>query len=319
MLARCMDVRTRRIATAVVGCALALATLPAVLGGSGQAGASGSPTVATAAGTASSASQLAEKVLASAPIPPGARPWTAAPPAALTHPMLSAGISGLIDVDKLYAVGEPAGLSDTDPLDSWVLAHRPAGAMIESTGSTSGPEGDATGFALSLPPAGPNDALAQLLYATTATTGGDFVLRIDAQVVWVPDRAGGEAIPPPGGAELTGFATIWGPFGSSGPVSLQLGEVDSARLADAVNALPLAAQVFCMEDDVVFTITFRPLPFTSGAIYLVAEGTCGGMVDVSVGSTQLPVLSDQGCALRNLVAGLLPARAAGTLGAIEYC
>jgi hypothetical protein len=320
MLARCMDVRRRRIAVIVVGCAMALATLPAVLAGSGQAGAaSGSTTLAAGSGTASSGSQFAAQVLASAPIPPGARPWAAAPPAALDAPMLSVGVSGLIDVHALYVVGEPAGLSDTDPLDSWVLAHRPAGAMIQSTGSSSGPDGDATGFVLSLPTSGPNESLAQLIYETTASTGGDYVLRIDAEVVWVPDRSGTEAIPTPVGAQLTGFATLSAANPSSGPVTVQLGEAAGARIAAAVNALPLAPGTFCMEDSLLFIITFQPPPFSFNPSYSVSEDLCGSTVYVSAGATHLPALSDTGCSLRRLVASLLPAAAVGTRETVDSC
>jgi len=70
MLARCMDVRTRRIAVAGVGVVMALAVLPAVLAGSAQ------PTAATrfasitpGAAAPASGDQYAIQVLTSAPIP----------------------------------------------------------------------------------------------------------------------------------------------------------------------------------------------------------------------------------------------------------
>ena len=195
----------------------------------------------------------------------------------------------------------------------------PAGSAEMGGGSMFGPSGDATGFFLSLPTSGSNEPLAQLLYATTATTGGDYVLRIDAQVVWVPDRSGTEAIPPPAGALLTGFTTISAMNGASGPVTVQVGEADSSRLADAINALPLAPQTMCAEGSLLFTITFPPLPLTPNRTYLVSENLCGATVGVSVGTDQLPALSDQSCSVLRLVAGLLPARAAGTVGAVTYC
>ena len=249
MLARGMEVRGRRIAVIVVGGALALAALPAVLADS-----SPPPSVPAATSTApdytpsAAGEQFAAQVLASAPLPPGAQAWTAPPPAVLATPMQSIGVSGLIDIHELYLVDEPAGPALSDPLNGYVRAHVPAGSKEMGGGSMSGPSGDATGFFLSLPTSGPSQSLAMLLYATTATTGGQYVLRVDAQVVWVPDRSSSDAIPPPAGAQLTGFATLSAANPSSGPVSLQLGEADSARLAAAVNALPLAPGTFCMED-----------------------------------------------------------------------
>ena len=320
MLARGMEVRGRRIAVIVVGGALALATLPPVLADS-----SPPPSVPAATSTApdytptAAGEQFAAQVLASAPLPPGAQAWTAPPPAVLATPMQSIGVSGLIDIHELYLVDEPAGPALSDPLNGYVRAHLPAGSKEMGGGSMSGPSGDATGFFLSLPTSGPSQSLAMLLYATTATTGGQYVLRVDAQVVWVPDRSSSDAIPPPAGAQLTGFATLSAANPSSGPVSLQLGEADSARLAAAVNALPLAPGTFCMEDSLLFTIAFQPPPFSSSPSYSVSEDLCGSTVDVSVGATHLPALSDTGCSLRRLVAGLLPARAAGTRSAAADC
>jgi hypothetical protein len=320
MLARCMDVRRRRIAVIVVGCALALATLPAVLADSSPA-----PSVPAVTSTApdytpsAAGEQFAAQVLASAPLPPGAQEWTATPPAVLATPMQSIGVSGLIDIHELYLVDEPASPALSNPLNGYVRAHLPAGSKEMGGGSMFGPSGDATGFFLSLPTSGPSQSLAMLLYATTATSGGQYVLRVDAQVVWVPDRSSSEAIPPPAGAQLTGFATLSAANPSSGPVSVQLGEADSARLAAAVNALPLAPGTFCMEDSLLFTITFQPPPFSSSPSYSVSEDLCGATVYVSVGATHLPALSDTGCSLGHLVAGLLPARAAGTRSAAADC
>jgi len=137
-----------------------------------------------------------------------------------------------------------------------------------------GPSGDATGFFLSLPTSGPSQSLAMLLYATTATSGGQYALRVDAQVVWVPDRSSSEAIPPPAGAQLTGFATLSAANPSSGPVSVQLGEADSARLAAAVNALPLAPGHSAWK-----TPSSSPspssLPLQLQPSYSVSEDLCG--------------------------------------------
>ena len=318
MLARWMSMR--KVSVAAVGVVMALAVLPAALSGSGQPAAATRVTGATPGAAApASGEQFAIQVLDSAPIPPGAQEWTAPPPAVLDAPPQTIGVSGLIDLHELYLVDEPAGPALSDPLNSYVRAHLPAGSTETGGNTGSGPAGDDTGFFLSLPTSGPNEFLAQLLYETTETTGGAYVLRIDAQVVWVPDRSGTEAIPPPAGAQLTGFAMLSAANPSSGPVTVHLGEADSARLADAVNALPLAAHTFCMEDSLLFTITFNPPSFSSNPTHVVSEWLCGATVDVSVGAIQLPRLSDAGCALRHLVVSLFPEQAAGTRSAAGNC
>ena len=176
-----------------------------------------------------------------------------------------------------------------------------------------------SGFSASLATSGPNQYWAQLLYETTAAPGGGYVLRVDAEVVWVPDRSGAEAIPPPAGAELTGYTTLSAANPSSGPVTVELGEAAGARLAAAVNALPLAPESFCAEDSLLFYDQLEPPSFSSSPSYVVSEWACGSTVYVSAGSTHLPSLSDTGCSLRRLVVGLLPAAAAGTRGAVDRC
>jgi hypothetical protein len=317
-----MDVSTRTVAVAAVGVILACATLPAVLAGSAptaSATASGVGSSNPGASASASGEQFAIQVLDQAPIPAGAQPWTAAPPAVLEVPPQSIAISGLIDLHELFLVDEPASFDQDSPFESYVRAHLPPGSRIIGGNSGFGPDGSSTGLFASLPTSGPNEYLAQLLYETTANAAGGYVLRVDAQVVWVPDRTGTGSIPLPGGAELTGYATLSLANPSSGPVTVELGQADSGRLAAAVDALPLAPRTFCMEDALLFTITFRPLAFTGHPTYTVSEDLCGSTVYVRTGATLLPALNDTGCTLRRLVLGLLPAAAAGTRGALVYC
>jgi hypothetical protein len=314
-----VDVRRRRIATTVIGGLLALATLPAVLASSAQLTAA-TRFASTTPGAAAppSGEQYAVQVLDAAPIPPGAQPWTAPPPAILDEPSQSVGFSDLIDLHELYQVDEPAGSPQSGPLDSFVLARLPRGSRETGSGSTFGPSGDAGGFFFSLPTSGPNEYLAQLLYETTETGGGAYLLRVDAQVVWVPDRPSSEVIPVQVSAQLTGYTTISDMNNSSGPVSVQLGQAESVRLAVAVDALPPAPQTLCMENSLLYTITFSPLG-GSGQTHVVSGWFCPKVVDVSVGAAQLPPLSDAGCSLLHLVISLLPAQAAGTRSAAANC
>ena len=311
MLARWMSMR--KVSVAAVGVVMALAVLPAALSGSGQPAAATRITGATPGAAApASGEQFAIQVLDSAPLPPGAQPWTAAAPAVLDGPMLSVVGSALTDLDALYLVDEPAGPA----LTQYVLAHLPAGATVQTSGSSTGPSGDATGFVVSLPTSGANESMAQLLYATTETSEG-YVLRVDAQVVWVPDRSPADAIRAPAGALLTGYTTISDMNSSSGPVTVPLGDADSVELADAINALPLATPGTCMENSLLYTITFYP---TSGSGHSEVQGwLCPKVVDVSSSGAQVTSLNDSGCSVIRLVVSLVPEQAAGTRSAVQYC
>jgi hypothetical protein len=318
MLARRMDMRVRRLAVAATGVVMALAVLPAALASSGQSEAASGPASpalpAQATGTPpASGAKFASQVLSSAPLPPGAQPWTAAPPAVLDTPMQSVASDGLTDVHALYLVDQSAGPA----LLQHVLANLGAGATMQSTGSSGGPSGDSVGFAVSLPTTGPDESSAELLYATTQLPDGDYVLRIDAQTVWVPTRSPDDAIPEPAGAQLTGYATISAMNSSSGPVTIRLGEADSVELAGVINALPIAAPAMCSEDSLLSTITVYPMN-GSGPVR-VQEWLCPKVVDVSFGGAKPVLLNDSGCSVIRLVAGLLPAQATGTRSAVQYC
>lgn len=322
MLARCMDVRRRRIAVTVVACAMALAALPAVFAGPRPI-AVGRGTVTAASGASASVGgasgpasgqQFAEQELSLAPLPAGATAWTAVAPAALDTPALSVGSGDLTDVHALYEVDQPAGRAMSDA----ALAQLPAGSSVGTRFTGGLPDAQIVGFAVSLPTSGPNESSAQLVYATAPAADGAYVLRIDAQVVWVPDRPPVDVISPPASAHLTGYANLSLANPSSGPVTVPLGEVDSIRLADAINALPLAAPGMCMENSLLYTITFYPMN-GSGQTDDVSGWFCPRDVDASVGATHLPPLNDDGCHVIRLVLGFLPPQATGTRSFAPTC
>ena len=314
-----MDVQRRRVVVACVAMVMALAFLPAVLAtGGAPTTANGFASTTPAAAPPASGEQFAIQVLDSAPIPPGAQAWTAPPPADLDF-VQTVAISGLIDLHELYLVGEAATSDASGPLGRYVFAHAPAGSSYAGGNSGDGPQGATSGFSISLPLSGPNQYWGQLLYETTDAAGGGFVLRVDAEVVWVPDRSGAEMIPAQAIAQLTGYTALSAMDPSSGPVKVELGEADSRQLAAAVNALPLAPESFCAEDFLLFTISFEPPSGSSKPGYAVSEWACGSTVYVSAGATHLPALSDTGCSLRRLVAGLLPVAAVGTREAVDRC
>lgn len=256
---------------------------------------------------AAASDAFAARTLALAPIPSGASSWTGSPPAPLQEPM-SVGVSGLVDVDELFEMTPLA-----EPLSTYVLAHLPPGAKITTSGYGSGPNGSSAEFVVSLPTSGPNESLALLVYTTTPV-GSEEVVRVDAEVVWVPNRPAGEDIPTPVTATLTGFRTVSAAFGAVGPVTVALDPQQSARLARLVNALPLGPESFCAEDAEVFSISFV-VQNASGGSYQVTGSLCGRAVRLTVDGAARPLLSDAGCSLFDAVRALLPSSAAGSRGA----
>jgi hypothetical protein len=194
-----------------------------------------------------------------------------------------------------------------------VLAHLPQGAGSAGTSYYSPGNGSAgsEGLAVTLPTYGPNEYSAQLLYATVSTAAGAYVLRVDAQTTWAQTRAASEKVPGNYRALLTGFKALSLMRGPSGPASVDLSPADSARLVKAFDALPLGGGGMCMEDSLLYTITFSP---TSGAGpgYKVSGWGCAASVQVSTGNSVLPPLYDKSCSLLDLVRQFAPASATAT-------
>lgn len=247
-----------------------------------------------------------------APIPPGASAWTAALPPLLAAPATSVGIRGLIDIHQVYLV--PFQLSQRA-----VTGQLPPGAKVTTSGSGGGPQGSDTSFVVAMPTLGPHEYLAQIVYTMT-TVGVRELLRVDAQVVWVPSRPAAEAIPTPVTADVTGFNLISLASLAGAPVhsiTVRLGPGQSGRLAAVVDSLPRGAGVLCMEDAETYSITFLPL---SGASPVTVTGhLCGSAVDISVGGRSWPTLHDGRCLLLRAVSAVLPRSAAGTHNAAKDC
>ncbi len=296
--------RARNVAAA------ALAAI--VVAASAAAGTSGARSPSTPPGFSShpaAAQAFAEEVLAMAPIPPGANAWTAKLPPMLAAPATSVAIRGLIDIHQVYLV--PFQLSQKA-----VTGQLPPGTKVTTSGSGGGPQGSDTSFVVAVPTLGPHEYLAQIVYTMT-TVGVHELLRVDAQVVWVPSRPAAEGIPTPDTAEVTGFNLISLAGYPVDSITVRLGPEQSGRLAAVVNSLPRGAAVLCMEDANAYSITFQPL---SGAHPITVTGhLCGSAVDISVGGASWPPLHDGRCLLLRVVSAVLPRSAAGTRNAAKEC
>lgn len=292
----------RRLLRDGLSAALAVMALVASIGVGAASHASPPTGVRDGPPASQGAQAFAREVLGIAPVPAGATVWRGAPPTALAS-VLSVGVEPLTDLHELYAVTVP-------PSAAGIVARLPSGAAVTTSWNGSGPEGGSTGFVVSVPTAGPNQYLAQLVYSTLSGGAAD-VLRIDAEVVWVADRPSSETIPSSVRAVLTGFRTISAASGAAGPLSVNLDPTQSARLSAIVDALPLGATAICAEDAELYAIHFQA---GSGATYTVTGSVCGRAVRLSIDGHAQPLLSDRACSLLDAVRSLLPPSAAGSRG-----
>lgn len=256
-----------------------------------------------------SAAAFARTVLAEAPVPTGSEPISSVPSVldqAIEHP----GIRGLIDLHRSYSSPD-----SPEEFEANVLVHLPAGATRTGTGTFGGPSGSGSDFIVSLPTSGPNEYLAQLVYSMVAS-GNASIVRVDAQCVWEPDRTAAETIPRGATAELTGYAALSLARPSSGPIAVRLDANASARLTGVLNRLPVAPPPNCMEDALLYTITFRS---SDGAEDTVIGDECAATVEISVSGQGLASLHDVGCSVLRLVRNDLPRRATGTRRAASQC
>lgn len=257
----------------------------------------------------SSAAGFARWAFAEAPVPAGSK-LTSSVPALLDQAMSRPGISGLMDLHRVYSSPDPPVA-----VMAVVLIRLPKGAKITATGSFGGNGGSGSGFVVSLPTSGPHEYLAQLVYSMVRRGGGS-TIRIDAQSVWVPDRPAIETIPGSATVQLTGYAAISVARPSSGAVAVHLDASKSARLISALNRLSGAPPPNCMEDAVLYTIVLRVL---HGAQYKVVGAECAATVEIALNGHRFAPLHDVGCSVLRLVSEYVSRQASGTRQAAARC
>jgi hypothetical protein len=143
------------------------------------------------------------------------------------------------------------------------------------------------------------------------------ILRIDAQSVWVPARPESESIPRDWTATLTGYAALSLARPSGGSASVGLDASDSARLAQALNELPVSPRPECMEESIVYRVVFRT--HDSASSFQVIGLECESTVEITQSGRQLLSLSDSACAVLRLVGALVPLRAIATREVATGC
>jgi hypothetical protein len=285
--------KTRPSAIGRIGAGVAVAIL-AACGGTNPS----STTSALVSGP-TSADAFAQRVLAQAPIPPGARSTASFHSDFLKQPFQTVGVGGLIDVHQIYVVDElPAAVV------SYITNHVPHGARLDGTGTLGSRNGSASGIELSLPTTGANENYAELVYEVVSFGDRSSEFRVDAQVVWVADRSADELAPADAAVAVTGFSEISLMNPSSGPVTVELSSAQADSLRAVANALPLAPMPGCMEDALLYKIEFRPS--SSNQVFELDGYECTATVLVSSDGKAMTPLNDAGCHLLTGVLSLLP-------------
>ena len=251
------------------------------------------------------ANLYAQQVLAVAVIPPGARATNTPHSDFLKQPFQSVGTDGLIDIHRIYGIDELPGAVET-----YITTHLSEGARLMGTGTLGSPGGEAHGIDISIPISGANQNYAELVYEVTSYGDRSSEFRVDAQVIWVPNRSADELAPSAATVEVTGFAQTSRLNEPSGPVTITLTPAQADSLTIVANSLPLAPPPACMENSLLYKVVFRPSTLPSEPFELDGY-ECPTTVLVSKNGNDLFPLNDAGCHPLRAVVSVLPQGQAG--------
>jgi hypothetical protein len=228
----------------------------------------------------------AARIMASFPRPPGA--VRTGPTASLTQPGARPATPDLASVTRWWRVpGRPQKVLP------WIHAHLPPGFAQSGTGTGSG---SWTGmYAL---PAVPDVLTQRELVVLAVRSGSQTVIRVDAQVVWLPARPVAERVPP--AARVLTVTPVFGlnPDPRAERLDRAFTVTDPAtvaRIAAVVNGLtrfPDGAFSCPAESGAQMRLTFFTRPGGPVVARLTAQyGGCG-IVSVRIGGRDMPGLSD---------------------------
>jgi hypothetical protein len=295
------------IRAAAVACA-ATALLAGCGTGAGGVGADGNRVRVVAVEShgagdpARQARAYARRLLASLPVPAGARrtAWPAHQPRIL-RPMLPGNLGDSVRVRVLYRV--PAAMP---AVDRFLSGHVPHGMRLYGYGSE-WPLAEYVSYVSRRLPGG--IAYAQLATAVIPARGRGSLLRADVQVTWYPPRRQAEHIDPARYASVRVMVSS-----ASRTVSRRLTGRAMGRLAALINRLPTTPPTMTGCGLVSLqSISFEPRAPRSPTV--VMEPACG-TVYVRVGGRVQPGLGDGHNALADALLRLLglPVRGPGTRG-----
>lgn len=118
-------------------------------------------------------------------------------------------------------------------------------------------------------------------------------------------------------AKVTGFASGNPEMRASGPVSVVLNGGSAARIDQIINSLPKTSAAVCMEDQLLYQITFTAAAGSRQG-FDVAGWACNANVMITADGTTT-VRRDVHCALLLAVRRVLPATAAATQHGSDGC
>ena len=291
---------------------LAVAGAVTILAGCGtlHAGQQAVPTVDTAAhGTPQQRAASDAADMLAAFIPPSHAVRTARLPVSwLAQPPSQPGSPDVVIRTSWWRVtGQPQAVL------AWIQAHKPAGFSAGGGGSTGvAPPGSHPTFPpgplrvsgrmwfadFSLPDI-PGVLLNRELIAAVAADGpGQTAIRVDAEVLWVPAKTAAERIP--AGTRVVTITPITGdvaPAAADHQVTIT-DRTRSARIAAAVNALPLNPRVDWMEcgpgPGPGMRLTFRATATGPVLAVVTAYRELCPVVQVVVGGKKMPLLEGAG-------------------------
>jgi hypothetical protein len=273
--------------TALAGCAL-LAVVGCGTTHATQVGVTKSVASPPAAGTTSPRSRAvadAAAILASFAVPPGARRLSGAPEGVLKQPPMLPGTPDLVDdVSWWQAPGVPQAVL------GWERAHLPRRFSASGSGSAS------NGLAwddFSLPPV-PGVLNSRELVVEVTSSGGQTVVRVDAQVTWLPAKPATERIP--SAARVVTITAIPG-LDATGRTPAPVTITDATvvrRIASLIDGLPVfpPGTYHCpMDTGKGLRLTFRAT--ARGSALAVANMALDGCATVSltVGGVTGPALA----------------------------
>jgi len=254
------------------------------------------PAAAAAASPRSRAVADAAAILASFAVPSGARRLSSAPEGVLKQPPMLPGTPDLVDdVSWWQAPGTPQAVL------GWERAHLPR--RLVASGSGSATDGLAWDD-FSLPPV-PGVLNSRELVVEVTSSGGQTVVRVDAQVTWLPAKPATERIP--SAARVVTITAIPG-LDATGRTPAPVTITSAAavrRIASLIDGLPVfpPGTYSCPADTGrALRMTFRAV--ASGPALAVATAAldgCGG-VGLTVGGAAQPGLSDGPSLARQVLA-----------------
>jgi hypothetical protein len=282
--------RSHRLAPALAAAAVVAVTAGVLLSQHQPAPRRASPEQRSSAVSPRTATQrVVERLLAAAPIVPGATPVGHSPTKPLDQPMFEPGSPNVISRTRWWtAPGTPDALQ-------FFRTHLPAGVTPGGSSSTGGRGPNVQG--LFFDASGPQwrrpavyTELALLVSVTPL--GNGTAIRVDAQAIWLPQHTADEQIP----LSVTSVEVVVDRRGSAATVRRQLDASDARSLAAVVNHLAVSTSgIFHCPMDRGFTDT---LTFHDTRGEIVVRADVGGCTPVKVlinGNQRVPTL--QGGAL----------------------